>query len=102
MNKLNLFMIASMLATASLIAGTFASSSTIFASTEEPTEDDQNSEGISSNNQTNTEQSTLEIIDGFLEDCIEELENGNTDEALENCQSADEELDRLLENNTGQ
>ena len=101
MNKLNIFMIASILATASLIAGIFAASSTIFASTGEPTEDNQISEGISNTNQTDTEQSSLETIDGFLEDCIEELENDNIDQALENCQSADEELDNL-ENNTGQ
>jgi hypothetical protein len=36
-----------------------------------------------------------------LEECIQQLENDNTDEALNECQLADEELDRLIANATG-
>ncbi len=55
----------------------------------------------SSTNQTNNEQPTLETIDTHLEECIQQLESDNTNEALDACQSADDELHRLLVNSTG-
>jgi hypothetical protein len=42
------------------------------------------------------DQAALESIDGYLEECIRELEAGNAEGALGQCQSADEELDALL------
>ena len=55
----------------------------------------------SSTNQTDNEQPTLETVDTHLEECIQQLENDNADEALNECQSAGDELDRLLANSTG-
>lgn len=99
--KLNIFVASfAIVMISGLTITSFNNINSVFASTGEPTDDTQISEEISNTNQTNNEQSNLETIDGFLEDCIEALENDNTDEALENCQSADEELDNLLENTT--
>lgn len=71
-----------------------------FASTEDSNNDQSNNDQ-SSSSQTDHEQPTLETVDTHLEECIQQLENDNTDEALNECQFADEELDRLLVNSTG-
>jgi hypothetical protein len=42
------------------------------------------------------DQAALESIDGYLEECIRELEADNAEGALGQCQSADDELDTLL------
>jgi hypothetical protein len=42
------------------------------------------------------DQAALESIDGYLEECITELEADNAQGALSQCQSADDELDNLL------
>ena len=65
------------------------------ASTDESNTDESNT------NQTNNEQPTLETVDTHLEECIQQLQNDNTNEALDECQSADDELDRILVNSTG-
>jgi hypothetical protein len=65
------------------------------ASTDESNNDESNT------NQPNNEQPTLETVDTHLEECIQQLQNDNTNEALDECQSADDELDRLLVNSTG-
>jgi hypothetical protein len=44
------------------------------------------------------DQTALQSIDGYLEECIRELEADNAQGALGQCQSADEELDALLGN----
>ncbi len=62
---------------------------------------DQSNSDQSSTSQTSNEQPSLETVDTHLEDCIQQLELDNTDEALNDCQNADEELDRLLVNPTG-
>ncbi|MGH9952252.1 MAG: hypothetical protein ACRD5J_11525 [Nitrososphaeraceae archaeon] len=46
-------------------------------------------------------QAALQSIDGYLEECIKELEADNAQGALGQCQSADDELDALLGNATG-
>ena len=66
-----------------------------FASTE------QSDNNQSSSSQTDHEQPTLETIDTHLEECIQQLETDNADEALNECQLADEELHTLLVNSTG-
>ena len=76
-------------------ASTIGFISPALASTDESNTDE------SSTNQTDNEQPTLETVDTHLEECIQQLENDNTDEALNECQSADDELDRLLANSTG-
>ena len=76
-------------------ATTVGSISPVFAST------DQSNNDQSSSSQTDNEQPTLETVDTHSEECIQQLENDNTDEALNECQLADEELDRLLVNSTG-
>ncbi|MBA3750947.1 MAG: hypothetical protein H0X03_08690 [Nitrosopumilus sp.] len=50
-----------------------------------------------------TNQTGLQSVDGYLEECITELEsdNANTEDALDQCQLADEELDKILANTTG-
>jgi hypothetical protein len=45
-----------------------------------------------------SDQAALESIDGYLEECIKELEAGNAEGGLTQCQSADDELDALLGN----
>jgi len=68
----------------------------VFAST-----DDSNSNQTSTDDESTNEQPSLQTVDDHLEDCIQELEDDNTNEALDLCQSADDELDRLLANSTG-
>lgn len=68
----------------------------VFAST-----DESNSNQTSTDDESSNEQPSLQTVDDNLEDCIQELEDDNTNEALEFCQSADDELDRLLANSTG-
>jgi hypothetical protein len=70
------------------------------ASTDESNNDESNNDE-SNTNQPNNEQPTLETVDTHLEECIQQLQNDNTNEALDECQSADDELDRLLVNSTG-
>jgi len=48
-----------------------------------------------------THQSALQPVDLHLEECIKELEAGNTEGALNHCELADQELDSLLGNSTG-
>ena len=109
MNKisnLNIFIVAFSV----LMIGTSAASNIGFispalASTDESSTDesstDESSTDESSTNQTDNEQPTLETVDTHLEECIQQLENDNTNEALDECQSADDELDRILVNSTG-
>jgi hypothetical protein len=47
------------------------------------------------------DQSALEPVDLHLEECIKELQAGNTEGALNHCELADQELDPLLGNATG-
>jgi hypothetical protein len=47
------------------------------------------------------EQSALQSVDLHLEECIKELQAGNTEGALTHCELSDQELDPLLENATG-
>lgn len=100
MNKiqyLSIFILAysTLMMVSAMTTGTVGS---VLASTDESssnqtsTTDDQNS---------SSEQPSLQTVDDNLEDCIQELEDDNTNEALELCQSADDELDRLLANSTG-
>ena len=42
------------------------------------------------------------IVDLHLEECIKQLQLGNTEDALDHCQSADQELDTLLANMTSE
>ncbi len=99
MNKiknLSIFIVAfSVMMIGTSAATTVGSISPVFAST------DQSSNDQSSSSQTDNEQPTLETVDTHLEECIQQLENDNTDEALNECQLADEELDRLIANATG-
>lgn len=81
-------------------ATTVGSISPVFASTDQSNNDQSNNDQ-SSSSQTDNEQPTLETVDTHLEECIQQLENDNTDEALNECQLADEELDRLIANATG-
>jgi hypothetical protein len=48
-----------------------------------------------------SDQSALQSIDGYLEECIKELEADNAEGAQNQCQLADQELDTLLGNATG-
>ena len=79
--------------------------SPVFATTEDSDNDqsnnDQSNNDQSSSSQTDNEQPSLETVDTHLESCIQQIENDNTDEALNDCQNADNELDRLLANATG-
>ena len=99
MNKisnLSIFIIAfSLMMIGASAASTIGFISPALASTDESNTDE------SSTNQTDNEEPTLETVDTHLEECIQQLENDNTDEALNECQSADDELDRLLANSTG-
>lgn len=47
------------------------------------------------------EPSALEPVDSNLEECIKELQAGNSTGALPHCEMADQELDPLLENTAG-
>ncbi len=80
--------------------GTSAASNIGFISPALASTDESNTDE-SSTNQTDNEQPTLETVDTHLEECIQQLENDNTNEALDECQSADDELDRILVNSTG-
>ena|SRR6187551_97628 len=79
--------------------------SPVFATTEDSDNDqsnnDQSNNDQSSSSQTDNEQPSLETVDTHLESCIQQIENDNTDEALNDCQNADNELDRLIANSTG-
>ena len=81
-------------------ASTIGFISPALASTDESSTDESRTDE-SSTNQTNNEEPTLETVDTHLEECIQQLENDNIDEALNECQSADDELDRILANSTG-
>jgi len=104
MNKisnLNIFIVAfSVLMIGASAASNIGFISPALASTDESNTDESNTDE-SSTNQTDNEQPTLETVDTHLEECIQQLENDNTNEALDECQSADDELDRILVNSTG-
>ena len=104
MNKiknLSIFIVAfSVMMIGTSAATTVGSISPVFASTDQSNNDQSNNDQ-SSSSQTDNEQPTLETVDTHLEECIQQLESDNTDEALNECQLADEELDRLLVNSTG-
>ncbi len=104
MNKisnLNIFIVAfSVLMIGASAASNIGFISPALASTDESNTDESNTDQ-SSTNQTDNEQPTLETVDTHLEECIQQLENDNTNEALDECQSADDELDRILVNSTG-
>ena len=109
MNKisnLSIFIVAfSVLMLGASAASSIGFISPALASTDESNTDESNTDESnidqSSTNQTENEQPTLETVDTHLEECIQQLENDNTNEALDECQSADDELDRLLVNSTG-
>ena len=113
MNKisnLNIFIVAfSVLMIGASAASNIGFISPALASTDESNTDESNTDESntdesnidrSSTNQTDDEQPTLETVDTHLEECIQQLENDNTNEALDECQSADDELDRILVNST--
>lgn len=96
--NLNIFIVAfsvMMIGASIASAPNVGSISPAFASTE------QSDNNQSSSSQTDHEQPTLETIDTHLEECIQQLETDNADEALNECQLADEELHKLLVNSTG-
>ena len=99
MNKirnLSIFIIAfSVLMIGASAVSTLGSISPVLATTEDSNNDQ------SSSSQTDNEQPSLETVDTHLESCIQQIENDNTDEALNDCQNADNELDRLIANSTG-
>ena len=104
MNKirnLSIFIVAfSVLMIGASAASTLGSISPVFATTEDSNNDQSNNDQ-SSSSQTDNEQPSLETVDTHLESCIQQIENDNTDEALNDCQNADNELDRLIANSTG-
>ncbi len=104
MNKfrnLSIFIVAfSVLMIGASAASTLGSISPVFASTDQ-SDSDQSDSDQSSSSQTDNEQPSLETVDTHLENCIQQIESDNTDEALDDCQNADNELDRLLANATG-
>ena len=101
--NLSIFIVAFyvMMTGASAAAITIGSISTVFAGTEDSNNDQSNNDQ-SSSSQTDHEQPTLETVDTHLEECIQLLQDDNTDDALNECQLADEELHSLLVNSTGQ
>jgi len=114
MNKirnLSIFIVAfSVLMIGASAVSTLGSISPVFATTEDSNNDqsnndqsnnDQSNNDQSSSSQTDNEQPSLETVDTHLENCIQQIENDNTDEALNDCQNADNELDRLIANATG-
>ena len=119
MNKfrnLSIFIIAfSVLMIGASAASTLGSISPVFASTDQSDSDqsssdqsssdqsssDQSSSDQSSSGQTDNEQPSLETVNTHLESCIQQIENDNTDEALNDCKNADDQLDGLLANATG-
>ena len=104
MNKirnLSIFIVAfSVLMIGASAASTLGSISPVFATTEDSNNDQSNNDQ-SSSSRTDNEQPSLETVDTHLESCIQQIENDNTDEALNDCQNADNELDRLIANSTG-
>ena len=104
MNKirnLSIFIVAfSVLMIGASAVSTLGSISPVFATTEDSNNDQSNNDQ-SSSSQTDNEQPSLETVDTHLESCIQQIENDNTDEALNDCQNADNELDRLIANATG-
>lgn len=104
MNKisyLSIFIVAfSVLMIGASAASSIGFISPALASTDNSNTDESNTDE-SNTNQTDNEQPTLETVDTHLEECIQQLENDNTNEALDECQSADDELDRILVNSTG-
>ena len=104
MNKirnLNIFIVAfSVLMIGASAVSTLGSISPVLATTEDSNNDQSNNDQ-SSSSQTDNEQPSLETVDTHLESCIQQIENDNTDEALNDCQNADNELDRLIANSTG-
>jgi len=114
MNKirnLSIFIVAfSVLMIGASAVSTLGSISPVFATTEDSNNDqsnndqsnnDQSNNDQSSSSQTDNEQPSLETVDTHLESCIQQIENDNTDEALNDCQNADNELDRLIANSNG-
>ena len=104
--KLSIFIVAfSVLMIGASAVSTLGSISPVFATTEDSDNDqsnnDQSNNDQSSSSQTDNEQPSLETVDTHLESCIQQIENDNTDEALNDCQNADNELDRLIANATG-
>ena len=104
MNKirnLSIFIVAfSVLMIGASAVSTLGSISPVLATTEDSNNDQSNNDQ-SSSSQTDNEQPSLETVDTHLESCIQQIENDNTDEALNDCQNADNELDRLIANSTG-
>ena len=49
-----------------------------------------------------TDRTSLLTVDLHLEECIKQLQLGNAGDALDHCQSADQELDMLLANMTSE
>ena len=47
-----------------------------------------------------TDRTSVLIVDLHLEECNKQLQLGNAEDALNHCQSADQELDALLANMT--
>ena len=47
-----------------------------------------------------TDRTSVLIVDLHLEECIKQLQLGNAEDALNHCQSADQELDAFLANMT--
>jgi hypothetical protein len=47
------------------------------------------------------DRSFLLLVDLHLDECIKQLQLGNTETALEHCQLADQRLEKVLSNNTG-
>lgn len=48
------------------------------------------------------DRTSLLIVDLHLEECIKQLELGNSENALDHCQSADQALNTLLANTTSE
>ncbi len=129
MNKfknLSIFIVAfSVLMIGASAASTLGSISPVFASTDNSNSDSSNSDSSnsdssnsdssssspsssspsssspSSSSQTSNEQPSLETVSTHLKSCIQQIENDNTDEALNDCKNADDQLDGLLANATG-
>ena len=109
MNKirnLSIFIVAfSVLMIGASAVSTLGSISPVFATTEDSDNDqsnnDQSNNDQSSSSQTDNEQPSLETVNTHLESCIQQLENDNTEEALNDCKNADNQLDNLIANATG-
>jgi hypothetical protein len=129
--NLSIFIVAfSVLMIGASAASTLGSISPVFASTDSSNSDSSNSDSSSSDSsssdssssdssssdssssspsssspssssQTSNEQPSLETVSTHLKSCIQQIENDNTDEALNDCKNADDQLDGLLANATG-